>query len=628
MTVPIISPVADATILQGNTYSLTPALLQGEDVVWLKEYGPDDLTVNSTTGAITWAIPYGLASESFHIGVRAANSDGVATEVWVLTVGNGNVIYCGPGETYTTIASATAVMSAGDTLIVRDGTYIGDSNIFYNENTRGTLAPNGVVGSYTTAMAETPGGVHLDGEGLRRPLRMYGSWADRSGHTPLGAYDVSYVAYKGFIVSSPNSNSCIYTNHVHHIKFIDCGAYDAESIAAPIICNRSNYILVEGCYTWGRGRMGSVFYLCDHSIKRRCVSRMDVQDAVDQPIGIFDCYSVQYGRMCNCIAIDTDQHQYQTGYTTAAGAFVDQSGSANNDAWAIHLDIVTSHSIALNIHNKFTLTQQNDYSDPVTFENCAGWGMKAIGNSNAPSYYGPIISSSDTLDIDSCTFGEWTSPHGALFDGGGSSSISFNGWSSNQTIVNSIVKDIKDFDNSGAGLFYDFETVNYNNIHDTGPISAHGTTDTNTITTDPEQSGLLYLPRIEPGSSLETAGNSGARVGAEILYMRGKAGTMWGEDGFDDMTTVPMWPFPHEDLIKEKMQEYSWTGAPTLGDRGFASSTAMQLDGVSPVTLTSCVWEALGNQMPTDIYGPPPNYSQSGLRSGVVRIGGSLARFQ
>jgi parallel beta-helix repeat protein len=36
--------------------------------------------------------------------------------------------------------------------------------------------------------------------------------------------------------------------------------------------------------------------------------------------------------------------------------------------------------------------------------------------------------------------------------------------------------------------------------------------------------------------------------------------------------------------------------------RGFASATAKRLDGVNPVTLTSYIWESLGNPIPTEIY--------------------------
>jgi hypothetical protein len=138
-----------------------------------------------------------------------------------------------------------------------------------------------------------------------------------------------------------------------------------------------------------------------------------------------------------------------------------------------------------------------------------------------------------------------------------------------------------------------------------GQIDIKNSTVTNTITTNPTTACLKYLPRIEAGCALQTAGASGVRVGADIQTFRGKSGTMWGETGYDSETSVSMWPFPHEDLIKQKMQAYRSTdsaGAIT-GDRGFASSVATSIDG-SPQTLTKYIWEYLGNQIPANIYGP------------------------
>ena len=116
--------------------------------------------------------------------------------------------------------------------------------------------------------------------------------------------------------------------------------------------------------------------------------------------------------------------------------------------------------------------------------------------------------------------------------------------------------------------------------------------------------GLLHLPVIDPGSQLKTDG-----IGANIIYQYGKDETLWGEagynllqDGTNGQATVKLWPFPNEAIIKTKMQTYTYDFGKLTGDRGFASSTGKQLDGVSPVTLTSYIWEYLGNQMPSDIY--------------------------
>jgi hypothetical protein len=127
----------------------------------------------------------------------------------------------------------------------------------------------------------------------------------------------------------------------------------------------------------------------------------------------------------------------------------------------------------------------------------------------------------------------------------------------------------------------------------------------NTLTYNPATSGLLYLPRIEAGSTLKTAGPSKARIGADLTYQYGKSGTLWGEagynllqDGTNGQAVAKLWPFPNEDVIKAKLAEYSNHGV--KGARGFCAGTSK--DG-TPQTLTKYIWEYLGNQIPSDIYG-------------------------
>ena len=602
---PKIVPFSDHRAAQGTRYEKTPLLSQGSSVIWQKEYGPDDMNVDAFTGRVTWRIPDNLPGESFHIGVRATNSEGSDIDVWILTVGDGNVIYVGPSETYTTISAGTAAMSAGDTLIVRDGVYTGPENIMYNENSRGTLPPIGSASAYTTAMAETPGGVLLDGEGVRRPIRLYGSWADRSGHTPLGAYDASYIAFKGFVVGNTSTGGAIYTNHVHHIKFIDCGAYNAMDNSAPFSINRSNYVLIEGGYAWGRGRMSFLFYYCDHVIVRRSVARHDVSFDTN-PMGVFDLYACQYSRIQNSIAVDSVL-SYSPNRSGVVGAFINQAGSANS--YATLVDNLVTHSIALNHEGRFTWTQNNP-GDTPTYSNCVGWDIKAQKSTESNTTAGNIIGGSDDILINQCTFGRWTSPVAPLYSG-----LYFNGWTQTDSITNSIIFDLKDYDGNSAAVFYEYEIANYNNIYNTGTLAASGPSPTNTITANPMLNGLKYITRIEPRTNLQTAGLSASRVGADLSYMKGKSGTMWGDSGYDDETTTPMWPFPGENLIQEKFKAYSYDGGGLTGNRGFC---------VTGQSLTNYVWGYLDNTPPpfnvkalpmnqsvTLTWTPPADFSRS-----------------
>jgi len=111
--------------------------------------------------------------------------------------------------------------------------------------------------------------------------------------------------------------------------------------------------------------------------------------------------------------------------------------------------------------------------------------------------------------------------------------------------------------------------------------------------TEKKNPSLKYITRIEEGSRLSKAGQGGVDVGANILFRYGKEGSRYGEAGFNQLTDVPLWPWKNEEIIKQQMCRDT--------DRGFCSKKK-QLDGVSPITLTSYIWELLGHRMPKSIY--------------------------
>ena len=87
----------------------------------------------------------------------------------------------------------------------------------------------------------------------------------------------------------------------------------------------------------------------------------------------------------------------------------------------------------------------------------------------------------------------------------------------------------------------------------------------------------------------------------------GKSGAFYDDADHDIETGISMWPFPHEDIIKEKFASYSYTG-PTrndepvktlAGERGFAARGTGLYGG--PITLTSYIWEYPGAACPDDI---------------------------
>lgn len=119
--------------------------------------------------------------------------------------------------------------------------------------------------------------------------------------------------------------------------------------------------------------------------------------------------------------------------------------------------------------------------------------------------------------------------------------------------------------------------------------------------------GAYYLlssnPATPPFSALGgTHANLLSTPGAVILKRYGASGTLWGEPGYDQLTTDDLWPWPYEDKIKSVFAEPNqpppgYAPQTNLTTRGFAASGSGLYGG--PITLTSYIWEYLRTPCPT-----------------------------
>lgn len=100
---------------------------------------------------------------------------------------------------------------------------------------------------------------------------------------------------------------------------------------------------------------------------------------------------------------------------------------------------------------------------------------------------------------------------------------------------------------------------------------------------DPLTSGLKYPVRIEAGSALAAAGFT-----YDVTKRYGIEGTRFGEPGYNTLSSVALWPWPNQDRIKAEMC--------STVKRGFCADTKNLSGG--PLTLTSYIWELMGNKMP------------------------------
>lgn len=499
---------------------------------------------------------------------------------------------------WATLNKAFTTMQAGDTLIVGTGTYTGTSNCISGTN----YPPLGTsTSTWTTIRAEVRGGVIIDGESTRYPLTY-----SASGSPVYWVFDgIEFINSSGY---------CTYLDNTSYVKFLNCGSKDASNgnVAQNCVTNGGGYVLYEDCYAYGNARQTYLVYKSSHVILRRCVSRLDSMNDTN-PIQVNAFYDSTYCEAQNCIVLDSDQDQYYTGETDLAGAFVTPSTNGLAEEGIGH-NFYGCISLNNNIGGfAFSGQSATAQTKQPSLINSVFWDINAYGN----NLFQPQCS---TGTIKNNTFGRSNTTQ-RIFAG-------------NTNTLNTVIQNNLIFNNYTSGdestgwLFYYCNTSSHNVIYENTYASGYfNTVSTYNVTNlDPlyrstnTAGGLKYLPRIESGSNISGIGEGGSDIGANIIYGYGVSGTLWGEDGYNVLTSTKLWPFPNEGLIQEKMRAYDVTNA-TAGYRGFCSTTSLAVDQ-SSMTLTKYIWEYLGNQIPLEIYGssgtPTPVIVDTFTISGVV----------
>ncbi len=448
------------------------------------------------------------------------------------------------------------IMSGGDTLIIRDGTYTGAANMISTHQ----KPPAGTSDAYTVIRAENPGKVIFDGEMTNTPVLIFGD-GDTDSST------MRYVEFHGLIWKNSSGNVVGLYGACHHVKFFECGA--AEPAGANDVGfslgQRNGYephdILFEDCFAWGAGHYKFSVYHGHEIVFRRCVMRYDYVGDTTWPKGGIAVYGSSNVEVQNCLAIDGDTRSLWANTDQVDGAFY----TPNNSEYSTN--VFFRGCMALNWDMPFSGTRGDDVGS-ATFENCVGWG----------TWSGDSLSRA-TTSYRKNTFGNFTHPSSPAFDGyGGTTSM-----------INSIFYGIS------TNVFNMYETIDNNSFYNC-PTHPTGT---NSITTiNPLNNSLLYLPRIEQGSDLANAGSDGEAVGATMMNRIGVSGTLYGEPGYNTVTSDPLWPWPNENIIKEQMATYNLHGV--NGARGFCALGNDQFG--KPLTLTRYIWQYLGNQIPCEIY--------------------------
>jgi len=459
----------------------------------------------------------------------------------------------GTYESPYTFAESVTNVSAGETIAFKNGTYT-DNTYFFDS--RDNTLPTGTSDNWIRIRAETEGSVIFDGAGTRHCVWLQGP-SD-------SAYEQRYITFEGFhFKDSGAANSLYYTSYV---KFLRCGFEQLPTGGANVYVRRSERNLFEECYAYGGGRYkfqcaSSDILNTQYNIFRRCIARADAMEAGNN-VGGFILYSCNDNFIQDCIVIDSDQdtnwnNQYNHG---SFGIPTTDGASAGN---------IFTGCIALNSKLGLVAAGQNGGTGN-TFDDCVFWDTDGSGAGRTDISY-----TRNGVDYNHLTVGNV--PSGFTH-------------TMRSEIGTNVLK---------SSIFYNCDTTtvisgwddDYNNYYgNSGTLGNTGANDD--TTTDPTAGSLEYLPRIESGSDLENAGETGD-MGANIIYKTGVDGTLYGETGYNTTGTERLWPFPSEGLIRTKLKAYSYSnGYSVSGDRGFCA------DGTD---LTTYIWEYLGNTIPANV---------------------------
>lgn len=489
------------------------------------------------------------------------------------------------GSPWKTFSHSFGAMSAADTLILKDGSYsvAAGTGCINHSGTGSAQPPSGTSTSAMTIIrAENEGSVTVNGTG------GYGDFGLFIGRSTT---KVSYVKVQG--ITFIGAGGQLYNTSYVYLK--NCGFMRSDNANAGILsvgtndhANGNSYDLIEDCWAWGKARLVAVSYRSDHIVWRRMVIRRDGYNAdVGPQVGI-TVYDSQYVSVQNVIVIDGE-----LGGGTSYGDFA----TAQHTEGEYYLGpIEWVGCISLNSPDVAYFFEGDNVNDAaINISNSVAWDSVSTGINISGANLTHISATNLTAGVSGHdTHRYYDSPSGTI-------------------------KNIVAYNATRYGVNSGTIVPSYVDVYGSGSSAYNGQScTTGCLTSNPVGSAILYPVRIESGSALDGTGDGGLDYGANVIQKYGVDGTYYGDVGYNTLTENLLWPYPNEDRIKSEMSaEYSELVTEV---RGFTAYSG--LDGTHN-TLTTYIWEYLGNEIPADIYGEEPPAATatfSGMtRSGVTR---------
>lgn len=463
-----------------------------------------------------------------------------------------------PGTPWKTFQKAFTTMAGGDELILLDGTYseaAGTGYISYLGTGSGQPPSGTGRTGFTTVRALNPGKVTVVGE----------LFIGRSTRKD------SYIKIQGITFEGGGQ---LYNTSYNYIK--DCGFHDTSNgesvfgIGTNDHTNGNSFNLIEDVWIWGNTRLIAANYMADYNVWRRVVVRGDGCSTANcsgsgNPNVGFTVYNSINVSVQNMLIVDRILVGTGNNYANFASAQHSPGSSLGPAEWLGCISLKSPDS-------GWYLEADSANPNAVKIVNSIAWDSAGGGFNFSMTTSGLIVENSTA---------------GVSRSGSGFRIVKFT----SGTVRNNI---------SYESSLWGFNSIVMPTYTDTylasGGLYNQTTPSVGVRTTNPLADGtpasIKYLPRIETGSALNGTGYAGGNYGASVLFRYGSDGAFFAETGYNTLSSTDLWPWPNEARIKTEMSASS--------TRGFCAPGNNPATG-NPITLTSYVWEYLGNPIPSGV---------------------------
>jgi len=498
-----------------------------------------------------------------------------------------------PWKTFKYALDLSTGITQGDELVLLDGDYTESTTGILREvgnngaplpNDNSSAIPSGLSRLKPTIVrAASPGKVKIIGPTGIQPLFMGRSTRKDSF---IHVRDITFIG-----------GGMLYNTSYVIVK--DSGFKGAFSVGTNDHYDGNDFNLIEDVWIWAENRrIIAMNYRSHNNVWRRVLVRSEGCDLAgcegapkaDPSVGI-TVYDSQNISMQNIIVIDRlirNDSPYADFATAQHTSATDADGNGadyflSNNKWLGSMSVNSQDA---------SLLFEGDYvkagSDPIwTIDHFISVGSSATGINIGNTPFNYVAAGSPPSYIKNSTAIIFSNPADV-------SGIRFNPQHTGGVVSNTVsVGATRTGFNVLGGTVN--SSANYSLSTTDGDFDAGTCTKCISLNADPTTNGSFRYPvRVESGSAVATA-ISNTDIGANVTNQYGVSGTIFNDPGYDSISTASLWPWPNEDRIKQEMCIDEGI------TRGFCS-TDFQRNGTSKITVTSYIWELLGNAIPSGIY--------------------------